>query len=469
MQWFAGSQLKSKDPHQRIQAITRLMDARNPHAMNAVLAAVGDPVVGVRLEALRVILGWRDDNVIRVLKHVLQDPDSTVRERAIVELAKLGARESIPDVLPFLCDSSMPVRTAAVHALSVLGWRAETVGEQALQFIGRSEFAKAAALGHIALELLLPFVAHPVVLTRQEVAQALGALSDPEAATALRKLLTDPDAGVRIAAIQSIRRVQPSPAVLATMLEDADENVRIAAVEALGQLRDNEAVPILLNCLRDTHWGVRCAAAAALAALGERSTVPLLVDSLRDSDPDMRVAAAEAIGTIGGVEAIEPLILAQLDPETSVRQAALKAIVRVDCRWYRNPRAFGTLPALKRAVRADNHAVRNWATELMERIFGIRRQSLRSSSTDPEADRRAQAAEVLISCLWDDEPLVVGAAAETLGLLRSRRAIDILKVKAEDEHPWVRKQALAAALLIDGGATAGGWQPSSTAAVAATS
>lgn len=466
MQWFAGSQLKSKDPNLRVQSVTRLADARDQQSMTAVMSALADPAVEVRLEALRVILGWRDENVVRALKHVLHDPDSNVRERAIAELAKLGARDSIPDILPFLCDISMPVRAAAVQALSALGWRAETVGEHALEFIGRSQFANAAGLGHIALELLLPFVSHPVVSTRQEVAEALGALCDPEAATALKKLLTDPDAGVRIAAIHSIARIQPSVAFLTTMLEDADKNVRTAAVEALGRLRDSEAVPVLSHCLQDTHWGVRCAAAAALALLGERSTVPLFVDALRDPDPDMRVAAAEALGTIGGVEAIEPLILAQLDPETSVRQAALKSVVRVDYRWYRNPRAYRTLPALKRAARADNHSIRISATELLERIFSIRRQSLRNSSTDPEADRRSQAAEILISCLWDDEPLVVGAAAETLGHLRSHRAVDVLKVRAEDEHPWVRKQALAAALLIDGGTPAGGWQPSSTTAAA---
>jgi len=464
MQWFSGSPLKSKDSQQRVQAIGKLANARDRQSKTALMTALGDPEATVRMEALKVITLWRDEDTLRALTFALKDSAATIRERAIGELQGLGARDSIADLLPVLCDSAAPVRAAAANALAALGWRAETAGERALEYIGRSQFGKAATIGRAALELILPFAENTVASTRQEVAEALGLIRDPQASEALQKLTADADASVRIAAILSLTRVQPSVVALSKMLSDADKNVRMVVVEALGQLRDSEAVPLLSNCLRDASWEVRGAAAGALALMGERSTVPLLIEALKDPDADVRMAVAEALGVIGDVEAIEPLILAQLDSETPVRQTALKAIMRVDYRWYRNARAYRMLPVLKRAVRGEDYSIRAAATELLERIFSIKRHALRNVSADPEADRRIQAAEVLITCLWDDDPLLAGAAAEALGQLRSRRAIDVLKVKSEDKHPWVSQQAAQALVLIEGqGAQAGGWRHSGQA------
>jgi HEAT repeat protein len=69
---------------------------------------------------------------------------------------------------------------------------------------------------------------------------------------------------------------------------------------------------------------------------------------------------------------------------------------------------------------------------------------------------------MLIPCLWDDDPFLRGAAAEALGQLRSTRARDVLKVKAEDPDKWVRQQATAALILIEGrkATSGGGWRPS---------
>src|ERR1041384_5064286 len=118
MQWFATSQLKSKDPRRRKEALGRLGDSRGHQTVTAVMSALGDAEVEVRLEALRVIVRWRDENTVRALTHVTRDPHPDVRERAISELGALGLRESIPAILPSLCDMAMPVRTAAVQSLN---------------------------------------------------------------------------------------------------------------------------------------------------------------------------------------------------------------------------------------------------------------------------------------------------------------------------------------------------------------
>ncbi len=429
--------------------------------MTVVMSALGDQVVEVRLEALRVIARWRDKNTLRALVHVLRDPHPDVRERAILELRTAGGRESIPALVQCLVDPVASVRAQTVPTLAYLGWTPQTPTDHVLDLIGRSQFTEAGAVGRVALDFLLPFVGHACISTRRDVAEALGLQRDERATASLEKLLADTDAGVRIAAMTSLARMKASVTILERMTTDADKNVRVAAVETLGDMKDTEAVPALLRSLKDEHWGVRCAAAAALGVIGERASVPLLIEALKDSDPDMRVACAEALGLIGDVEAIEPLVLAQLDPEMRVRQAALRAVLRVDYRWQRNPKAYRTLLAVKRALRSDDFSVRNAATELLERIFSIRRQSWRSTGADGEAERRLQAAEMLIVCLWDDDALLRGAAAEALGHIRTRRALEVLKAKAEDPHEWVRERAAAALVQIEAPecSAGGGWRP----------
>ena len=461
MSWFSSAQVKAKDPRRRIEAIAKLEEARDERSMTVVMSALGDHAVEVRLEALRVIARWRDKNTLRALIHVLRDPHPDMRERAILELQSFGGRESIPALVSCLTDPAGSVRAQAVPTLAYLGWTPQTPTDHVLDLIGRSQFGEAAAIGRVALEYLLPFVGHASIATRRDVAEALGLQRDPRAIAALEKLMADTDAGIRIAAMTSLARMKASISIIERMLTDPDKNVRVAAVETLGEMKDTEAVPSLSRCLKDEHWGVRCAAAAALGLIGERNTVPLLIEAMRDADSDMRVACADALGLIGDVDAIEPLILAQLDPETRVRQAALKAALRVDYRWHRNPRAYRTLPVLKRALRSEDFSVRGAATELLERIFSIRRQSWRSSSADSDAERRMQAAEMLIVCLWDDDALLRGAAAEALGHLKTRRALEGLKLKVEDAHEWVRDRAANAIVLLEAteASAGGGWRP----------
>lgn len=461
MAWFSNSQLKSKDPHRRIEALGKLGDARDAQSVNSVLAAVSDPVVEVRIQAMAVSVRWRDENTLRVLLHLLRDPHPAVRERAIAELRPLGAKQCVTSVVICLKDPVSAVRIQAVHTLTFFGWAPQTPEERALDLIAHGHFAQAVVLGDVALDLLLSFVDDPSSSTRREVAEAFGVLRSPRVIAALQKLLSDIDPAVRIAAVTSLGRLQCPVAIIAPIARDPAKNVRIAAVESLGDMKDTEAVPLLIDALADEQWDVRCAAAKALGALGQRTSVQHLAAGLQDSDPDVRIACADALAAVGDVDAIEPLIMAQLDVESSVRQAALNAAVRVDFRWHRNPRAYRTLLSLKRAVRAGDFTVQNAATELMDRIFGIKRRAYLVKSNDFEADRRARAAEILIPCLWDDDALLRSAAAETLGALRCRRAADVLRVATEDGNEQVRNHAADALQALEsGGAGAAGWQPS---------
>ena len=124
------------------------------------------------------------------------------------------------------------------------------------------------------------------------------------------KDLADPDASVRLHAVQTLRRygVDDEEAVAALMgaLGDSDERVRRAAALALLAIdrigpEAKEAVPVLIAALEDPDARVRSDAAEALGRIGPgaQEAVRALTDALGDPDPRVRSRAAGALGMIG--------------------------------------------------------------------------------------------------------------------------------------------------------------------------
>jgi hypothetical protein len=82
---------------------------------------------------------------------------------------------------------------------------------------------------------------------------------------ALSRLLDDPDATVRYAAISSLGAMaNPELRHLRAALKDPEEDIRVAALTAVGRLTSAEAEATLVGALRDSSADVREAAAAAL-------------------------------------------------------------------------------------------------------------------------------------------------------------------------------------------------------------
>jgi HEAT repeat protein len=114
--------------------------------------------------------------------------------------------------------------------------------------------------------------------------------------TAIKKL-KDPNASVRLAAIEKLRSRHDARAVepLIACLKDDDVDVRKAATEALGELNDPEAIEPLIGCLAtEDHQTIT----AALGKLDKTRAGERLLSHLQNksTDPSMTAAVIEALG-----------------------------------------------------------------------------------------------------------------------------------------------------------------------------
>ena len=163
---------------------------------------------------------------------------------------------------------------------------------------------------------------------RSACATALSRLAPAGAAQNIARLLDDPAAEVREAALEALRRLN---------LKEPDELARLCAGLAhsasplhrrdaallLASLSDGERLCLLAN---DEDASVRTAAVSSLARVDLPQAVGSLVMALVDEEPQVRVAAALALGEIGGAEVLEPLLLALNDSDPWVQTAALKGL-----------------------------------------------------------------------------------------------------------------------------------------------
>ena len=215
-----------------------------------------------------------------------------------------------------------------------------------------ARFSAACGLG--CFEPAFPIL-HAMLDDEDAQRRALGAVGtscSPRAADAasdLIRLLEDPDAEVRLRAVDAIRSVADDAGVrasasvvprLTALIQDADERISsraIAALTAFG-LAAPPAVPAIASLLRHPVYWVRCEAIGALADMDAEAVataVPDLIPLLRSTLAEERSAAAEALGCIGPAAAASQDELARLggeDPDEMVRAYALEALARI-----RNP------------------------------------------------------------------------------------------------------------------------------------
>lgn len=163
---------------------------------------------------------------------------------------------------------------------------------------------------------------------------------------------------------------------------------RAKACERLGQLKDKNAVPLLIELLADTIPLVRLNAALALAKIKDETALPHLaqraekepqdevrmamvraladfgqggiaplIELTNSLNPLVRKAACQGLGRIGGHQAVEPLIRHLDDPDFNVRRAAIIALRRIG-----DPRG---LEAIARRVQSPDPATEEAAAEAL--------------------------------------------------------------------------------------------------------
>ena len=147
--------------------------------------------------------------------------------------------------------------------------------------------------------------------------------------------LKDADPAVRVSELLKLRNLQDPEVnqILTNSLSDPDARVKIKAIDILGAREANESVPAMssLLFLRSTEPIVKLHLVAALGRIGDaRGAVPVMQYLGEDEDERGRGTAVFALGEIGSDKAV-PLLNAIVaeDQSQMVRRLAQEALQKV--------------------------------------------------------------------------------------------------------------------------------------------
>lgn len=164
---------------------------------------------------------------------------------------------------------------------------------------------------------------------RRQAARALGQLKNPQAVPALLEALNcAEDLRLREAVVQAIAAIGDTRTVpaLLQLLQSSDEQPYEVLVEALGTLQAWEARPLIEPFLQHRSERVQCAAARYLyLATQEPQYIERIVQNLNHENMYLRWAAAFDLGAIGHLQAAQAIMEAKV--ANSLKLLNLKRIL----------------------------------------------------------------------------------------------------------------------------------------------
>ena len=238
----------SHDAYQRWKAAYGLRD------VETLARLLRDPDVDVRREAARTLGRLGDPAGTQPLLSALQDPNSFVRRWAAEALGRNGDRAAIPGLRAAADDPTGLVAQAAVRSLSQLGMSAPVKSWRPNR--------KPASDSEIALR-----IASADATERKDVAKFLSGRADAQALAWFSVLAGDEDSEVRKCAIDAMAASRSALAMLRAAVADADPDVRVTAFDALRR-NTGGTVEILAPWVTDPDAEIRLRAVEALATLG---------------------------------------------------------------------------------------------------------------------------------------------------------------------------------------------------------
>jgi HEAT repeat protein len=272
------------DPKQRAKIVRDLSKGGSSDAIPKIEPYLSDPVLDVRLEAVKAIADIGTQRSLDPLIKALGDNDPEIQIRATDGLVNF--------YLPGYAKSGVGASFRRIGT-SIKSKFTDTNDQVIDAFIQvRPEVVR--ALGRVAR-------GGATMDSRANAARALGILRGREAIPDLAEALRCKDSQViyeSLIAIQKIRDPSAGPLV-AFLLRDLDEKVQIAAIETTGLLANRGAINDLRDILdRSKKMAVKRAALTAMAQMPDPSLHGVYIARLADKDEGIREAAAEGMARL---------------------------------------------------------------------------------------------------------------------------------------------------------------------------
>jgi len=281
-------------------------------AAGAILHAQDDPKQ--RAKIVRELSKGSSDAIPKIEPY-LSDPVLDVRLEAVKAIAYIGTQRSLDPLIKALNDNDPEIQIRATDALVnfYLPGYAKTGLGASFQRIGNSIKSKFTDTNDQVIDAFVQV--RPEVVralgrvarsganmdARANAARAVGILRGREAIPDLAEALRSKNSRViyeSLVAFQKIRDPAAGPHV-AFLLRDLDDKVQIAAIETTGLLANRGALNDLRDILdRTKKMSVKRAALTAMAQMPDPQLHGVYIARLADKDEGLREAAAEGIARI---------------------------------------------------------------------------------------------------------------------------------------------------------------------------
>ncbi len=270
---------------------------------------------------------------LEMLTSYAKDSNPLIRLRCGEVLGRIGDPAGVPLLAELSMDQNDDVALAAIFSLGLVG------GEDSIEPLknalkkhrknikGRVLEALSATGEPAAAEPIITYLTNFNTSLRVAAAVSLSRLGDSTAVSACGTAIFDPDPKVLAGVAYTLGRCENKihEKHVMDLLENEDATVRIQAVEALGRMKSKKAIEILFDISKGKDRMLALKAAEALVRIGDKRCARALTELLSSGDPYMLTIA------LGGLESIDEddsyeSILPLLDSKSlMVRLAALRA------------------------------------------------------------------------------------------------------------------------------------------------
>ncbi len=291
------------------------------------------------------------DSVDVLCKHI-QSTNIGVQEAAEYALRKIGGKQTIQKILPFLRSDSPSLRNISMDILREIGCEDITSIQPLLRDVDPDmRIFMSDILGHTKSLQAVPLLCEallkdPEVNVRYQAAMSLGTLGYAEAVDALQKAMHDED-WVQFSVVDALVKIraEETAGMLVQHLDHCSPLVASIIIDAIGELKNIKAVPLLLRYLEKANT-VLChkAVKAIVQILGESALSLLspkdqerfkgfLGTALSDEDESVQMAALSGLATVGDAQSsqyvLDFILSIKMDSENDIYVAAIKTLAAI--------------------------------------------------------------------------------------------------------------------------------------------
>ncbi len=318
---------------------------------------INDPDVKVRSRAAHAVgynvLGAKfADDLLKLVK--TDDPE--IKKSAIYGMRGRDER-FLPTLTELLLDKNQEVRVAAMFHLSEFPLEKTAAAYRKL-LDDPDDGIRAYALAYLALSAddLEKYLNDRSEDVRLAAIASLARQPNQKTAKRLAELLKDPVARIRTQSLRSLSamKAKDQAAAVAALLTDEDLVVRRHAVMALEFVGGPEQADKLLLMLKDKDDQLREHAARILGLLNATTAATDLMELLSDENTDVRREAVTALGKLGAKKHADAIANCLADKDMQVRMFAVRALGQSGEARFRE--------RLEQVVKNDpDERVRDWA------------------------------------------------------------------------------------------------------------